>query len=150
MKTWQLVNILLSAAVSGMFWGPWLALTRSMPRFEPDFMLPLVRRLSRNMAQVMTVLMPAALLSAVPVLVLSYDGHRRTFFLTLAALALFVVALVVTAAVEVPIVTPIGTWTVDTLPDDWQELRDRWGRFHLVRIGASVTGVALVLVAAVY
>lgn len=149
MKSWQLVNLVFSIAVSGMFWGPWLALSRSMPAFEPEFFLAVVRRLNRNMAPVMTVLMPGALLSALPVLVVSYGDHPGTFGLTLAGLALFVVALLVTMLVEVPIVRRIDTWTVSTLPDDWQRLRDRWGTYHLVRIATSVAGLGALLVAAV-
>lgn len=85
-----------------------MALARSMSAFSPEVFRAIVHRLSRNMA--------AALLSAVPVLVLAYSGHPRAFYLTLTGLALFIVALLVTVMVEVPIVKQFETWTVSTLP----------------------------------
>jgi hypothetical protein len=149
-KVCELVAIILSALVLGVFWGPWVGLTRSISSFSPEIFLAVVGRLSRNLAPVMTVLMPLSLLSIVPVLVLSHGAARLTFSLSMAGLALFVVALLVTALIEVPIVKRIETWTVATLPDDWQQLRDRWGRFHLVRIGAALAGLALLVSGAIF
>jgi VIT1/CCC1 family predicted Fe2+/Mn2+ transporter len=145
-KIWELISIVASALVSGMFWGPWLALTRSMRTFTPEIFLAIVNRMNRNMASVMTILMPAALLSMVPVLFLTYREQSEIFYLTLAGFALFVVALLVTVLVEVPIVRQIETWTAATMPADWQQLRDRWGAFHLIRIATSAAGVLLLLV----
>jgi hypothetical protein len=150
LKVLQLTSILLAAAVAGMFAGPWAALTRSIGTLRPEVFLAVVHRMSRNMEPLMKVLMPAALLSMVAVLPASYDDQRRIFVLTLTGFALFVVTLLVTMLIEVPIVKRIGTWTDSTLPDDWQELRDRWGKFHLARIGPAVVGLVLLLVGAVF
>jgi uncharacterized membrane protein len=150
LKVGELISIVLSALVGGMFWGPWLALSRSISTFDPEVFLAIVHRLNRNMASVMTVLMPVALLSIVPVLFLSYGKRPGTFYLTLAGFALFVVALLVTVLVEVPIVQQIETWTVTTLPDNWQQLRDRWGAFHIIRVVASLAGLNLLIVGAIY
>ena len=150
LKICELLSLLLTALVTGMFWGPWLALTRSFAAFEPDVFLAIVRRMGPNMAAVMTVLMPAALLSLVPILFLSYRVHPQIFALNLAGLVLFGIALLVTMWVEVPIVTQIATWTMATLPDNWRERRDRWGAFHLIRLGASLAGLILLAIGAVY
>src|SRR5271156_4992426 len=123
MKTWQLLSIVRSAMVAGMFHGPWIALSRSMKTFAPDVFLAIVDRMNRNMAPVMTVLMPATLLSIIPVLLLSYHQQPWVFYLNAVAFALFVIALAVTVFVEVPIVEQIVTWSVSTLPDNWQQLR---------------------------
>lgn len=150
MKIWELISIVLSILVSGMFWGPWLALSRSMAAFEPKVFLAIVNQLNRNMAPVMTILMPAALLSLVPVLFLSYNERPATFYLALTGLALFLIPLLVTMRVEVPIVKQIVTWTDSTLPDNWQQLRDRWGAFHYIRIVPSLVGLVLLLVGAIF
>jgi hypothetical protein len=47
---------------------------------------------------------------------------------------LFVVALVVTMAIEVPIAQQISAWSIATMPENWQLLRCRWGTFHVVRL----------------
>ncbi len=75
--------------------------------------------MNRNMAPVMTVLMPAALLSIIPVMLLSYHQQPLTFYLSATAFVLFIVALLVTVVIEVPIVEEIVTWKVSTLPDNW-------------------------------
>ncbi len=148
MKTWQLISIVLSALVAGMFHGPWIALSRSMRTFTPEVFLAIVDRMNRNMAPVMTVLMPATLLSIIPVLLISY--HQPTFWLNAAAFLLFIVALLVTVFIEVPIVEKIVTWTIPTLPANWQQLRDRWMRFHVVRVIAGLTSLVLLVVAAIF
>jgi len=150
LKIGELISIVLSALVAGMFCGPWAALSRSISTFTPEVFLVIVHRMNRNMAAVMTILMPVALLSIVPVLFFSYNGRPETFYLTLIGFALFIVALLVTVLVEVPIVKQIETWTVSTLPGDWQQLRDRWGAFHVIRIVASLAGLVLLLVGAIY
>ena len=77
LKIWELISIVLSTLVTGVFWGPWVALSRSISTFAPEVFLAIVNRLSRNIAPVMTVLMPAALLAIVPVLLMSYDAHPK-------------------------------------------------------------------------
>jgi hypothetical protein len=140
----DILNVSLAALVSGIFWGPWLALTRSMRTFPPAVFLEIVHRLDKNLGGVMGVLYPVALLSFVPVLVLDLVfGCRAAFVLAFLAFALFVLALVVTMVVEVPIVKRIRGWSVDAMPPDWQSLRDRWVSFHLLRVVPGIVGVAL-------
>jgi uncharacterized membrane protein len=105
MKTWQLISIVLSALTVGMFHGPWIALSRSMKTFSPEFFLEIVDRMNRNMAPVMTVLMPGTMLSIIPVLLSSFRELPMVFYLTAVALLLFLIALLVTVAIDVPIVS---------------------------------------------
>jgi uncharacterized membrane protein len=150
MKTWQLISIILSAFVAGMFHGPWVALSRSMKTFTPDVFLAIVDRMNRNMAPVMTVLMPATLLSIIPVLLLSYNQRPSVFYLNATSLALFIIALVVTVFIEVPIVQEIVTWKVTTLPGNWQQLRDRWTKFHVIRVITGLASLILLVIAAIF
>ncbi len=150
MKTWELTSIVLSALVAGMFHGPWVALNRSMRTFTPEVFLAIVDRMNRNMAPVMTVLMPATLLSIIPVLLLSYHDQPKTFYLNALALALFIIALLVTAFLEVPIVKEIVTWTATTLPENWQQLRDRWMKFHIIRVVAGLASLVLLVIGAIF
>ena len=150
MKTWELISIVLAALTAGMFHGPWIALSRSMRTFTPEVFLAIVDRMNRNMAPVMTVLMPATLLAIIPVMLLSYHVQPKTFYLSAAAFVLFIVALLVTVFIEVPIVEQIATWTVSTLPENWQQVRDRWSKFHIIRVVAGFTSVVLLVVAAIF
>jgi hypothetical protein len=148
LKTFELVNILLSALVTGVFWGPWVGLTRSIATFSPAAFLAIGYRLNVNLAPLMTALMPIALLSAVPTLILS--PAIPAVVLTLAGVVLFLVALVVTLAVEVPIAVRVKSWTESTLPEDWQRQRDRWASVHIVRVVTGVAGLGSLVAAAIY
>ena len=121
-----------------------------MRSFTPNVFLAIVDRMNRNMAPVMTVLMPATMLSIVPVLLLSYHQQPRVFYLNATAFVLFVVALLVTVFVEVPLVEEIVTWTVSTLPENWQQLRDRWTKFHVIRVVAGVASFVVLVIAAIF
>jgi uncharacterized membrane protein len=150
MKGWQLTSIILSAFVAGMFHGPWVALSRSMKTFTPEVFLAIVNRMNWNMAPVMTVLMPATLLSIIPVLLFSYRDHRKTFYMNAIAFALFIIALLVTVMIEVPIVEQIVSWKVSTLPKNWQQLRDRWTRFHVIRVVAGLASLVFLVIGAIF
>ena len=148
LKDWELISILLSALVMGVFWGPWVGLTRSIATFTPEAFLAIGYRLNQNLAPLMSALMPVSLVSMAPVLFLSYSGSPRTFSLTLVGFALFVVALLVTVIIEVPIAQQIKSWTTSTLPGNWQQLRDRWASVHIIRVLAGIVGLACLVLGA--
>jgi uncharacterized membrane protein len=121
-----------------------------MKSFAPEVFLAIVDRMNRNMAPVMTVLMPCTMLSIIPLLLFSYHQQPTVFYLSSAAFLLFLVALLVTVVIEVPIVQQIVTWTPSTLPGNWRQLRDRWMRFHVIRVIAGVASLIFLLVAALF
>jgi uncharacterized membrane protein len=150
LEIWQFINILLSALMTGVFWGSWLGLSRSIASFTPETFLAIGHAMIGNLAPVMPLLMPAAMLATLPVLYLLYRRRSKAIYPTLAGLALFVVALLITLIVEVPIDNQIKEWTVTSLPANWQQLRDRWEFFHMIRTWASVAGLALLLAGALF
>lgn len=145
----DVVSITLAALVMGVFWGPWLALTRSISTLTPDTFLVVVHRLDKNLGGIMGVLFPVTLLSMVPVMILTV-GQPASFVLAILGFLLFLLALIVTAAVEVPIVKQIRGWTVSTMPRDWERLRDRWVSFHLLRVVPGIVGVAALVTGALW
>jgi hypothetical protein len=150
LKVWELISVILSILVSGIFFEPWVALSGSVSNFKPEVYLAIVSRFNSNLYPVMRILMPAAMLSIVPVLFITYSGQRSTFFLNSIALVLFAVALLVTVLVQVPMVKQMRTWTLATLPQNWEQMRDRWEAFHAVRVVASVAGLVMMLTAAIF
>jgi hypothetical protein len=150
LKMSELISIVLSALVGGMYWGPWLALTRSIRTLKPEVFLDVVDRMNGNMESLMTILTPASLLSIAAVLVFSYNRQPTTFYLNSTGFILFGLALLVTMFVEVPIVKQIVTWKAGTLPGNWQQLRDRWGAFHIVRVVAGIGGLLVLVAGAIF
>jgi hypothetical protein len=150
LEIWQCINILLSALVTGVFWGTWLGLSRSMATFAPETFLAIGHAMIGNLGTIMALLMPAALLATLPVLYLLSRRRSQAFYPTLAGLALFVVALLITLLVEVPLDNQFNAWTATTLPANWQQLRDRWEWFHVIRSWISVAGLTLLLAGALF
>ena len=144
----QLVGLLLVALVVGVYWGPWVALTRSLARLDVEIFLPTVKQLNANLGGLMTVLVPLALLAQVGMLVVDFGRGPLSFTLAAIALLLFIVTVVVTVLTEVPIVKQVVTWEVETVPANWRVLRDRWVSFHLLRVIAGIAALGLYVVAA--
>jgi hypothetical protein len=85
------------------------------------------------------------------VLVALYRRHRRRVFsLMLLGTGLLTVSLIITLSVNVPIDGSIGRWTVDTLPADWTNVRNRWEAYHTARTFACMAGFGCALVAAMW
>ena len=144
------VHLFLFALVAGVFWGTWFSLSRSMNAIGASTFLEVGHTMIANLGGPMAVLMPATLVSAVPVLFGLYRQRRRaSFALLLAGTGLLVVALAITLSVNVPIDYAINEWTLDTLPTDWRNIRNRWETYHAARTFISMTGFGLALAAAV-
>ncbi|HEV7625585.1 MAG TPA: DUF1772 domain-containing protein [Streptomyces sp.] len=70
---------------------------------------------------------------------------QRGAGLLIAAAALFVLSIVMSIALLVPINNQAKTWTPAHAPSDWRERLHRWDRFHYVRL--AVIAAAFVLLA---
>jgi uncharacterized membrane protein len=146
----QFAALFLLALVTGIFWGPWFALHRSMSGFSATEFLHITRTMVRNLGIPMRILMPCCIV-AMGASTWSYPDRQCVgFYFSIAALVLSIIALVVTMAVEVPIVTRIDRWTDTTIPDGWQSLRDRWLSFHIIRVVSSVCSFACLVIALLY
>jgi len=81
-------------------------------------------------------------------LYLSNQEYISLYF-TVGGLLLFIVAVVVTVTIEVPIVKRIVTWTDISLPADWEQQRDNWQKNHVLRVLSGLIGLVLLLCAAI-
>ena len=142
---WQFINIFLLSLVTGVFWGTWLGLSRSMRSLSTSTFLEVAHAMIGNLGVIMAMLMPAAILSTLPVLYLLSRRRPKAFYATLVGLMLFVIALLITLLVEVPLDLQFQQWTLTNLPANWQQLRARWEFWHFIRSWVSVIGLALML-----
>lgn len=150
LEFWQFINIFLLSLVTGVFWGTWLGLSRSMSSLSAASFIEVGHAMIGNLGMIMAILMPVAMLSTLPVLYLLYERRPKRFYTTLIGFMLFVVALMITLLVEVPLDFQFQQWTLATLPANWQQLRDRWEWFHFVRSWLAVIGLALLLAGALF
>jgi hypothetical protein len=149
-KLMQFITIVLVALVVGVFWGPWLGLSRSIDAFTPETFLAIGHTMIGNLAPVMPVLVLLAAASQLVLVALLYRQRSTGFPAMAIGFALFLVALLVTLLVEVPIDNQIKAWTIDSLPANWMELRDQWERFHVLRTFSALVGLTMVVAATVF
>jgi len=142
-KAVQFVTLLLFSLVTGVFWGTWFSLSRSMAEITPGTFLEVGHLMIANLGGPMSVLMPAALLAALVLCVLLFRGRQpRASLFAGAALVLMAAALVITLVVNVPIDRQIQSWTTAALAPDWRAIRDRWEFYHGLRTLVSVLALA--------
>lgn len=75
-------------------------------------------------------------------------GGRPSFYLLLAASLCIIVAVLVTVFGNWPINNQIITWSINSPPANWTELRDEWWRLHVVRTVMIITALSCVILAA--
>jgi hypothetical protein len=139
----QFIALLLLSLVTGVFWGTWFSLSRSIGAISPQTFLEVGRTMIGNLGGPMSVLMPAAVLSGIVVGVLLFRrGQTVGCVLAVASLGLLLTAMAITLAVNVPIDRQIQSWTIGTLPMDWTAIRDRWEFYHGLRTLVSLFALA--------
>jgi uncharacterized membrane protein len=137
----ELITAMLLTLVSGVFWGTWFSLSRSMHVLPSETFITIGKAIMKNVAVPMSILMPASIVGLVILLFSSRKTRSVYFYCILAALIFFVAALIITLAVEVPIDNQIKTWSVDTIPTDWENIRNRWQQYHTARTFLTLTSI---------
>jgi uncharacterized membrane protein len=143
LKWVQFVSIMLYLLVAGVMWGTWLSLARTMTNYDAATFLTDGKHMIENLAVIMAVLMiSAVVIGSIVVVLLFRNRSMIAAWLAVIGLLLMIAVLVITLAVEVPIDNLIASWTEDTLPGKWQDIRARWAVFHTLRTFASLGAVA--------
>lgn len=144
-KITSFAALFLLALVTGVFWGTWFTLTRSIETFSASEFIHIGQTIISNVAWPMRILMPACILFMIVSASLTPDKKSAEFYLSAVACLLIVIALLVTLLVEVPIDNQIRTWTPETVPADWTTLRARWQVFHTARTFVSLASLGCLI-----
>jgi uncharacterized membrane protein len=142
--------LFLLALVTGVFWGTWFTLTRSIETFSAGEFIHIGQTIITNVAWPMRTLMPACILFMLLSTSLISQKTSVGFYLSVAACLLIIVALLITLLVEVPIDNQIRTWTPQTVPADWTVIRARWQVFHTARTFVALASLSSLIAAAYF
>jgi uncharacterized membrane protein len=149
-KLTNFLALFLLALVTGVFWGTWFTLTRSIETFPPVEFIHIGKTIIANVAWPMRILMPACILFMLLSAWLYPATKSPGFYFSVAACLLIIVALLITLLVEVPIDNQIKTWSAETIPSDWRAIRERWQYFHTARTFVSLASFASLAIAIIF
>lgn len=149
LKITEFFTLILLLLVTGLFWGTWFAMTRSIGLFTAEEFTKIGKVIIQNVAAPMRIIFPGCLLLMVLSIWLSPRKRSVGFYLKLVAILLMVAALLITLLVEVPIDNQLKDWTPETLPMDWEAIRERWALYHILRTFMSLMGFTAFLASVV-
>ena len=135
--------LFLLMLITGVFWGTWFTLTRSIEGFSAEEFIHIGKVIIANVAVPMSIIMPAGIVLMLLSLWFYGDKKSAGFYTGLLSLVLIIIVLLVTLLVMVPIDNIIKQWTTATIPQNWNETRHTWNTFHAVRTFASLVSFAL-------
>lgn len=133
LKIVQFISLVLLLLVTGIFWGTWFSLSRSIENTTPATFLENGKIIIKNLALPMAIMMPLTILFMLDGLWLYPLTSTNGFYLNVISFALIIVTLLITVLIEVPIDNQIKRWTVSTLPAKWEALRSKWQFYHTIR-----------------
>jgi uncharacterized membrane protein len=139
----QYTALFLLLLVTGVFWGPWLALHRSLHVFTREEFIKITKTMGANLERPMQIAMPLCLVFMVLSAILSPKKDSVEFYLVVASFCCLLITLIITMTTELPIVNKIRQWTVETIPSDWEAIRDKWVRFHALRVFPALISFGL-------
>ncbi|MFD9811854.1 anthrone oxygenase family protein [Streptomyces sp. NPDC059080] len=71
--------------------------------------------------------------------------HRPSAGLVVIAAALLILSVIMSLLLLVPINNRGKTWTPENRPEDWKEQKNRWDRFHYVRVAVIIAAFTLLV-----
>jgi uncharacterized membrane protein len=91
--------------------------------------------------------MGAICIALTAVLAARSGANRRVRYFLLAAVLFMLVAALVTRLGNQPINAVVMTWSTQVQPANWEQLRDQWWQWHVVRTIAAILAFSSAVVA---
>ena len=137
----RFLNIIVAALLAGVSFGIWIG-------FNPSGLSSSTFiEQQQNMLQSLRTLMVSLVVVATLITLLSayLQKHDKPTFVSLIIAGVFFIAcILVTLFGNKPIDDIVITWTKDSIPNNWVDLRDDWWSFHILRTIAEIIALLLV------
>jgi uncharacterized membrane protein len=138
--------VIMAGLVAGIIFGVWIG-------FNPQHLSAATYvEQQQNAIKALNTLMPLLGLMTIILTITSAFLQRRdkgTFIVLLVAAVLLIVSGLVTRFGNQPINSIVMTWSKDSVPDNWTELRDKWWSLHIVRTLAALFAFCLIVWASI-
>lgn len=137
----RFLNIILAALLAGVSFGIWIG-------FNPMSLSETVYvGQQQNMLLSLRVLMVALVLITTILTVISaflQKSNKPVFIALVTASILFVACILITRFGNKPIDDIVLTWTSNSIPENWRELRDKWWSLHKLRTIAEILSLFII------
>ena len=134
--------LFLLMLITGVFWGTWFTLTRSIESFSPDEFIHIGKVIITNVAMPMRVIMPSGILFMLLSLWIYKRKKTASFYIGILSVILIIATLLITLLVLVPIDNDLKVWTATTIPVDFETIRHKWRTYHAIRTFLSLASFA--------
>ncbi len=141
----RFLDLLLVSLLVGTMFGVWLLF--NPVGLSPDFYVELHQHGIRTLNRPMPILGAVCTLLTIVLAILDKGNHAVCFMLVVAVVFL-VVGGMITRFLNQPINSQVMTWSIQAPPSNWTELRDKWWRWHIVRMLAGIGALSLLILAA--
>ncbi len=137
----RFLNFILVALLAGTSFGIWIGLN------PINYSASTYIEQKRHLVVSLQTLLVSLVIMATFVTIASAFLQRKNkkVFIALLFAALFLLACIfITRFVNLPIQTEMLTWNVNSFPENWTTLRDKWWTLHIMRTIAELIALALV------
>ena len=137
----RFINIIVAALLAGVSFGIWIG-------FNPLDLSPSTYvEQQQKMLQALKVLMISLVFVATIITISSaflQKNNKPVLFGLLVAAVFYIACILITKFAIKPIDDKVMTWTVNSIPGDWTELRDKWWLLHKLRTFVELIALFLV------
>ncbi len=141
----RFISLFLTGMASGVVYAHVIKKPGKAELSAPAY-LDVQQVLYREYGKTMGVIEGNALLTTFAALFLG-RGRRTPLALTSVAAACLVAMIGIWAALINPINKEVNALTVDSLPENWTKVRDRWESLHAIRAGCSLVALGAQILA---
>jgi len=137
----RFLNVIMVALLAGISFGIWIGFNPS------DLSASAYIEQQQNMLNSLRVLLVALVIFTTLVTILSAYLQKiniPSFISLLIAAGLLIGCILITRFGNKPIDDVVLTWTKDSIPTNWTELRDKWWSFHILRTTAELLALVII------
>jgi len=146
-KSLVLIVLLFAALATGGLIVNWIGLGRAMSRLSVSAYVEFHQHTNRTFDPYMPIVFVGALAGGVA-LVVMYGVHSISGQLAGAGAVYYALVIIIGVPTCVRINHQIASWSIQNPPREWDQMRARWLRFHVIRTLFSVPAFVVYVLAA--
>jgi len=143
----QLTIILLAALATGGLMVNWIGLGRAMSRVSGSTYVEFHQATNHTFNPYMPIVVVGTIFGGFVLAILSQGIHSPSGELAIVGSVCYVAVLAIALSTDVRINKQIEQWSVQSPPENWSAVRQRWIRFHILRTLFSLPGLACYVLA---